>query len=127
VYKPETKFAQLAWLDAAKKIPRPSKFGGTDLERAADNAAAELGYEFDYAQVIIPLEMTGSYTVVDRLKSPRILVYMDGVQHSLRLDAEQQDWIQKIALESMHYTVLRIDYTEMLSDPIEAMRRVLYA
>lgn len=115
----QTEFERLAAL--------PSKFGGTDLERVADGAAAELGFEFDEAQKYIPIAMNGSYTLVDRFLAPNTLVYLDGVQHFLRLDAEQQDMIQKIALESMGYKVVRITWQELQRDPMGAVLKVLYA
>lgn len=108
--------------------PRDSKFGGTDLERACDNGAAELlHFEFDYAQFVLPIAANGSYTVVDRMLRPRTLVYIDGIQHYLRLDAEQQDLIQRIALEDMGYIVVRLGYVEIQTDITNALRRVLYA
>lgn len=112
--------------DFERLAAMPSKFGGTDLERVADNAAAELGFEFDEAQKYIPLAMSGSYTMVDRFLAPNTLVYLDGVQHFLRLDAEQQDMIQKIALESMGYKVVRVTWQELQRDPTGAMLKVLY-
>lgn len=113
-------------LGGTSENPAPSKFGGTTMERAADNAAAELGFSFDAAQVTIPLTMNGSYTVVDRVLG-HTLVYLDGPQHLLRADAEQQDLIQKVALESMAYLVVRISYLDMQRDPLGAIRQVLYA
>lgn len=124
--KPRTLFERLAFNEDGSE--RPSKFGGTDLERAADNGAAEeLHFEFDYAQMVLPLTINGSYTVVDRVLKPRTLVYLDGIMHFLRLDAEQQDLIQEIELKTMGYLVVRISYIEMMADPINALRRCLYA
>jgi very-short-patch-repair endonuclease len=117
--KPQTKFDVLAG--------KPSKFGGTDIERAMDNAAAELGYEFDGAQWIVQLGMTGSYTVIDRVRfHPRVAVYIDGIQHDIRIDAEAQDFLQKLALESEGWKVIRVHWKDIQRDPISAARSVLY-
>lgn len=117
--KPLTKFDQLA--------AKPSKFGGTDLERAIDNAAAELGYAFDGAQWYVQLPMSGSYTIIDRVRfRPLVAVYIDGIQHDLRADAEAQDFIQKIALEAEGWKVIRLHWRDIQRDPIGAARSVLY-
>lgn len=117
--KPQTLFEVLA--------AEPSKWGGTDIERAMDNAAKRLGYEFDDAQVPVNLPMSGSYTVIDRVRyRPRTAVYIDGIQHDLRADAEAQDFIQKIALEGEGWKVIRVHWKDIMRDPIGAARSVLY-
>ena len=117
--KPQTLFDVLAG--------KPSKFGGTDLERAVDNAAAELGYEFDGAQWYVQLPMSGSYTVIDRVRfHPLVAVYIDGIQHDLRSDAEAQDFIQKLGLEAEGWKVIRLHWKDIQRDPIGAARSVLY-
>lgn len=122
----QTKFERLAFMED-NVTPRPSKFGGTDIERATDNGAAEIGFEFTYAQFVVQLPMYGSYTVVDRWLRPNTLVYCDGFQHFARLEAEQQDAIQGIALRSMGYRVIRLSYIDLMRDPIGTIRGVLYA
>lgn len=121
----QTKFERLAFNDDG--TPRASKFGGTDIERASDNAAAELGFQFDKAQVYVALVMNGSYTVVDRFLAPNTMIYLDGIQHDLRLDAVQQDFIQKVALESLGYKVVRLKDKDLKRDPLGTVRGILYA
>jgi very-short-patch-repair endonuclease len=117
--KPQTLFDILA--------AEPSKFGGTDIERAMDNAAKRLGYEFDDAQVPVQLTMSGSYTVIDRVRyRPRVAFYIDGIQHDIRTDAESKDWIQKLDLEQQGWKVIRVHWTDIKRDPIGAARSVLY-
>jgi very-short-patch-repair endonuclease len=117
--KPQTLFDVLA--------AEPSKFGGTDIERVMDNAAALLGYEFDAAQYVVNLPMSGSYTVIDRVRfNPRVAVYIDGIQHDIRIDAEAKDFIQKIALEHLGWKVIRVHWKDIKRDPIGAARSVLY-
>jgi hypothetical protein len=108
--------------------PAPSKFGGTTLERAADNAAARLGWEFDAAQWTVDTAINGSYTVIDRvLFHPRTAVYLDGPQHQIREAADPKDMLQKIDLESQGWIVVRITETEMQRDPLGSIQKVLYA
>jgi very-short-patch-repair endonuclease len=117
--KPQTLFDVLA--------AEPSKFGGTDIERVMDNAAKRLGYEFEAAQWVVNLPMSGSYTVIDRVRfNPRVAVYIDGIQHDIRIDAEAQDFIQKIALEHLGWKVIRVHWKDIKRDPIGAARSVLY-
>jgi hypothetical protein len=105
----------------------PSKFGGTNLERLADNAAKELGFEFDAAQQVVHLTSTGYYTVIDRiLYSPPTAVYIDGIQHFMRLDNEQQDMIQVTELRDLGFRVFRLSYQDLLRDPLGTVRQVLY-
>lgn len=107
--------------------PAPSKFGGTTLERAIDNAAARLGYEFDNAQWVQQLPINGSYTIIDRVRyTPKVAVYIDGPQHDLRTDAEAQDWIQKLGLEDLGWAVLRLNWKDIMRDPISEARKVLF-
>ncbi len=124
--KPSTEFEKYA---GTQENPRPSKFGGTDIERCADNVAAdELGFEFDYAQIPFQLTMNGSYTIVDRVMSKaKTLVYLDGIVHFIRPDSAAQDLIQKIELESMGYLVVRLSYLDLMRDPVGTVRQVLYA
>lgn len=125
--KPDRLYDRLA---GTSKNPAPSKFGGTTLERAADNAAAMLGFEFDAAQWVINLTISGTYTVVDRIlfqPTPGILLYMDGIQHDLRLNAEQTDFLQTLELREMGYKVLRIKQKDMEADPLYEIRKVLFA
>jgi len=125
--KPERLYDLLA---GTSENPAPSKFGGTTLERAADNAAALLGFAFDAAQVKIDLTISGTYTVVDRMlfqPTPGVLLYMDGIQHDLRLNAAQQDFIQALELREMGYKVLRIKQADMERDPLYEIRKVLFA
>lgn len=114
------------YLGGTAENPAPSKFGGTTLERLVDNAAILAGFEFDAAQVVIQIPMNGSYTRVDRMLLPNKLVYVDGKVHFLRLDAEQQDLIQKNALHDMGYLVYRLKYDALLRDPVGTVRTVLY-
>jgi very-short-patch-repair endonuclease len=117
--KPQTLFDVLA--------AEPSKFGGTDIERVMDNAAKRLGYEFEAAQYVVNLPMSGSYTVIDRVRfNPRVAVYIDGIQHDIRIDAEAKDFIQKIALEHLGWKVIRVHWKDIKRDPIGAARSVLY-
>jgi very-short-patch-repair endonuclease len=117
--KPQTLFDVLA--------AEPSKFGGTDIERVMDQAAALLGYEFEAAQWVVNLPMSGSYTVIDRVRfNPRVAVYIDGIQHDIRIDAEAKDFIQKIALEHLGWKVIRVHWKDIKRDPIGAARSVLY-
>jgi very-short-patch-repair endonuclease len=117
--KPQTLFDVLA--------AEPSKFGGTDIERVMDNAAKRLGYEFEAAQWVVNLPMSGSYTVIDRVRfNPRVAVYIDGIQHDIRIDAEAKDFIQKIALEHLGWKVIRVHWKDIKRDPIGAARSVLY-
>jgi very-short-patch-repair endonuclease len=117
--KPQTLFDVLA--------AEPSKFGGTDIERVMDNAAKRLGYEFEAAQYVVNLPMSGSYTVIDRVRfNPRVAVYIDGIQHDIRIDAEAKDFIQKIALEHLGWKVIRVHWKDIRRDPIGAARSVLY-
>jgi very-short-patch-repair endonuclease len=117
--KPQTLFDVLA--------AEPSKFGGTDIERVMDNAAKRLGYEFEAAQWVVNLPMSGSYTVIDRVRfNPRVAVYIDGIQHDIRIDAEAKDFIQKIALEHLGWKVIRVHWKDIRRDPIGAARSVLY-
>lgn len=114
-------------LSVAEYLAGMSKFGGTSLERLIDGAAAQLGFQFDYAQYYIPLTATGSYTIVDRVLVGRhTLVYLDGPQHEMRMDHEQTDLLQKFELESMGWTVVRLNWQDVLRDPIGAARRILW-
>jgi very-short-patch-repair endonuclease len=123
--KPDVTVKPLTLFDVL--AAEPSKFGGTDIERVMDNAAKRLGYEFDDAQVPVSLPMTGSYTVIDRVRyKPRVAVYIDGIQHDLRGDAEAQDFLQKIALEGEGWKVIRVHWKDIKRDPIGAARSVLY-
>ncbi len=123
--KPLTLFEVLG---GTSQNPAPSKFGGTTLERAADNAAARLGFSFDAAQWVVPLTINGNYTVIDRvLWHPRTAVYMDGPQHQIRETADPKDMLQDMELRSEKWLVVRITLTEMMRDPIGSIRRVLYA
>jgi very-short-patch-repair endonuclease len=123
--KPRTLFDELAFNEDGSE--RPSKFGGTDIERVMDQAAALLGYEFEAAQYVVNLPMSGSYTVIDRVRfNPRVAVYIDGIQHDIRIDAEAQDFIQKLALEDLGWKVIRVHWKDIKRDPIGAARSVLY-
>lgn len=123
--KPRTKFDTLAFNDDGSE--RSSRFGGTDIERAMDNAAAELGFAYDAAQFVVQLPMSGSYTVIDRVNfKPLVAIYLDGIQHDIRPDAEAQDFIQKIALEGEGWKVLRLNWRDIKRDPIGAARSTLY-
>lgn len=122
--KPITLYDTLA---GTTENPAPSKFGGTTLERAVDNAAAMVGYEFDAAQWVVQLPMTGSYTVIDRVRfSPRVAVYIDGPQHDFRISAEAQDFLQKLDLEQQGWKVIRLNWKDIVRDPLSAARSVLY-
>ena len=122
--KPVTLYDTLA---GTSDNPAPSKFGGTTLERAVDNAAAMVGYEFDGAQWNVQLPMSGSYTVIDRVRfRPRVAVYIDGPQHDFRIDAEAQDFIQKLDLEHQGWKVIRLNWKDVQRDPLGAARSVLY-
>jgi very-short-patch-repair endonuclease len=117
--KPQTLFDVLA--------AEPSKWGGTDIERVMDNAAKRLGYEFDGAQWVVNLPMTGSYTVIDRVRfRPRVAVYIDGIQHDIRIDAEAQDFLQKLDLEHQGWKVIRVHWKDIMRDPIGAARSVMF-
>jgi very-short-patch-repair endonuclease len=123
--KPRTLFDRLAFNEDGSE--RRSKFGGTDIERAMDNAAELLGYEFDAAQVPVQLPMTGSYTVIDRVRyKPRVAVYIDGIQHDIRIDAESKDFLQKLDLEQQGWKVIRLHWKDIKRDPMSAARSVLY-
>lgn len=114
-------------LGGTPENPAPSKFGGTTLERAVDNAAARLGFEFDAAQVTVPLLSTGYYTVIDRVMySPLKAVYVDGPQHDLRLDRAQTDLLQDNELRDNGWMVIRLKYLDLTRDPIGTVRQVLY-
>ena len=122
--KPVTLYDTLA---GTSENPAPSKFGGTTLERAVDNAAAMVGYEFDAAQWNVDLPMSGSYTVIDRVRfSPRVAVYIDGIQHDIRVDAEAKDFLQKLDLEHQGWKVIRLNWKDIVRDPLGAARSVLY-
>lgn len=115
-------------LAGTSQNPAPSKFGGTTLERAADNAAKMLGWEFDAAQWVVDTVINGSYTVIDRvLFHPRTAVYLDGIQHQIREAADPQDMLQKLDLESQGWIVIRITEVEMRRDPLGSIQQVLYA
>jgi hypothetical protein len=111
----------------ADYLANQSEFGGTDIERIADGAAHKLGFRFDAAQYVVQLMSNGSYTVIDRvIFNPLTAVYLDGIQHFLRDYSEQKDLIQDNELKSLGWIVVRIKYTEILTDPIAAIRRVRY-
>lgn len=111
----------------ADYLMQDSEFGGTNIERLADGAAHKLGFAFDAAQYAVQLQTNGSYTVIDRvLFHPPTAVYLDGIQHDIREDAAAKDLVQKNELQSMGWTVVRISYLDILADPLQAVRRVLY-
>ena len=105
----------------------PSLFGGTNLERLVDNAAQMLGFHFDAAQQVVHLTSTGYYTVIDRvIYNPPTAVYIDGIQHELRLENEQTDTLQTYELRDLGWRVFRLKYQDLLTDPLNTVRQVLY-
>jgi very-short-patch-repair endonuclease len=53
-------------------------------------------------------------------------VYIDGIQHDIRIDAEAQDFIQKLDLEHQGWKVIRVHWKDIMRDPLGAARSVLF-
>lgn len=99
---------------------------GTDLERIIRRAAAELNFQFDAEQFVVPLLVNGSYTRIDFVTfSPLRAVYPQGKQHYLRLDAFQQDMLQDLELRSNGWMVFRHSYRRIYADPLQVMREII--
>jgi hypothetical protein len=99
---------------------------GTDLERILDGAAAQLNFEWDAKQYVVPLASTGSYTRIDRVTfHPLRAVYPQGIQHYLRLDAYQTDLLQDLELRSMGWMVFRPSYKDIYRDPLGVMQQII--
>jgi very-short-patch-repair endonuclease len=100
--------------------------GGTDIEQIIRGAARELNFQFDAEQYVIPIDITGSYTIVDFVTfKPRRAVYPQGKQHYLRLDAYQQDFIQDLFLRSEGWMVFRPSWRRIYADPLGVMREII--
>lgn len=113
-------------LSLAELLMQDPEAQGTTLERLVDGVAKELGVVWDGRQLDIPLTMSGRFTRVDRVKimgGKVCLIYIDGPQHTLRLNQMQADAIQDMELESMGFVVIRLPYDELITDPIGTFRR----
>lgn len=113
------KAPQVNNLTYAEYLASRSQFGGTQLERLVDGAAAEIGRAFDSAQKYIPLASWYEKTVADRwINNPPTSIFIDGMQHDLRTDTAQGDLLKRMQLEAMGIKVVSLHWSDLLRDPI---------
>ncbi len=115
-------------LTPAQYLESLSRFGGTKLEQLVDGAAAQIGIQFDAAQVPVYIAPAQELTTIDRvIYSPLTAIYIDGFQHELRPEVQHRDENIRENLRSMGYRVVVLGWRELIQDPLNEVRKVLYA
>ncbi len=105
-----------------------SAFGGTTLEQLVDGAAAKIGIFFDEAQYVVWFDFGYEKTIIDRvILNPLTAIFIDGIQHDMRPETAQGDVVKREALRSMGWLVVVLNWKDLLIDPINTVRRVMYA
>jgi very-short-patch-repair endonuclease len=98
----------------------------TNLEKILDGAAQQLGRAWDGRQVTIQL-LQGASTRIDRvLWRPRTAVYADGPVHEFRPELASRDRMEQVELEGLGWRVFRLNWRELLTDPVRTVARVFY-
>ncbi len=115
-------------LTPAQYLESLSPFGGTKLEQLVDGAAAQIGIHFDAAQVTIYVAPAQKLTTIDRvIYSPLTAIYIDGFQHELRPEVQHRDGNIRENLRLMGYRVVSLGWRELIQDPLNEVRKVLYS
>ncbi len=104
--------------------------GQTQLEKMVSAAARQANIWFDEMdgreKKKVPLTIAGQWSIPDfSISHPPTLIYVDGPQHDLRLEREQKDVAETAELESMGYRVIRLNWREIMADPVGLLQRTL--